>query len=239
MSVWKAEHIKMSHSPWWLLFLVLPCMPAAMGVVNYLNNIEILKSRWYSLWTQETLFYSNFFFGPLIGLCCSYQWRMEHKGKNWNRLLTAPQPGYRILGAKLFVAFGVTLFLQLWVGILFFATGKMVHLPGTMPKEIVFWLIRGTIAGLTIAAIQSFLSLVIRNFSVPILMALAGSVTGLLANAKGLGIYWPYSLMLTGMNANKYEDMLAGSQVGFWLSCGIYFFLFFFLALTFIRKQAE
>lgn len=239
MAALKAELVKMKHSPWWLLFLILPCMPAAMGTVNYQNNLEVLKSGWYSLWTQETLFYTNFFFGPMIGLCCAYQWRMEHKGKNWNQLLTMPEKRWRLFGAKILVAFFVTLLTQFWVLVLFTVTGKMVHLSGMIPADILYWFLRGTLGGLVIATLQSMLSMKIRNFSVPIVIALMGSILGLLISNKGKGIFWPYSLMLVGMNANKSEDMLSGNAVTFYVSCILFFFLFFILSVTVMKHQAE
>ena len=57
----KSEQIKLRRSFIWIAFVLIPLIPALMGTQNYLNNIELLKSEWLSLWTQETLFYSNFF----------------------------------------------------------------------------------------------------------------------------------------------------------------------------------
>lgn len=66
----KSEQIKLRRSFIWIAFVLIPLIPALMGTQNYLNNIELLKSEWLSLWTQETLFYSNFFFAPLIAIYC-------------------------------------------------------------------------------------------------------------------------------------------------------------------------
>ena len=82
----KSEQLKMRRSNIWIAFLILPIIPAIMGTKNYLNNLAILSSEWSSLWTQETLFYSNFFFAPLIAVCCSYLWRMENQNKNRHML---------------------------------------------------------------------------------------------------------------------------------------------------------
>ena len=67
----KTEQKKLRHSQLWLAFLVIPLLPAFMGAANYVNNLELLKSEWYSLWTQHSLFYANFFYAPLIALYCS------------------------------------------------------------------------------------------------------------------------------------------------------------------------
>ncbi len=86
----KAENLKLKHSCIWLACLIIPCIPAVMGVFNYLQNLELLKSGWYSLWSQLSLFYASFFYAPLIGLYCSYIWRLEHLNNNWNVLMTTP-----------------------------------------------------------------------------------------------------------------------------------------------------
>lgn len=56
------------------LFFVIPLISASYGTFNYLQNLEILHERWYSLWTQHTLFYSMLFFpghggGPMRPTC--------------------------------------------------------------------------------------------------------------------------------------------------------------------------
>ena len=88
----KSDQIKLRRSSIWIAFVLIPLIPALMGPQHYLNNIELLKSEWLSLWTQETLFYSNFFFAPLIAIYCSYLWRMENQNKNRYMLLTQPVP---------------------------------------------------------------------------------------------------------------------------------------------------
>ena len=47
----RAELMKCRRSPVWLAFVVLPLFPAILGTVNYLGNLEVLESQWYSLWT--------------------------------------------------------------------------------------------------------------------------------------------------------------------------------------------
>ena len=68
LQLYKAERMKLRRSPVWLVFIVVPAVPAFLGTMNYLNNIEILTSEWYSLWTQHTLF-TSYFFLPICYLC--------------------------------------------------------------------------------------------------------------------------------------------------------------------------
>ncbi len=232
----KMEQKKMKNSHIWLVFLLIPLLPAFMGTGNYLNNLAILKSEWYSLWTQESLFYANFFYGPLIALYCAYIWRIEHMGHNWNSLMTMPVPVRDILLSKLLLAMGCTIFLQLWLWVLYAVSGKLVGLPGMPPAKVLVWLLRGSVGGLAIAALQILLSMWIRSFAVPIALALLGSILGLLASNGGFGLLWPYSLMLMGMNANHAEDMV-GDLAGFCISTACYLALFIGLGILYLKKR--
>ena len=86
----KAEQIKLKRSPVWLAFFILPIISAFFGTFNYMANLELLKSKWYSLWSQHTLFLCYVFMPALIGTYCSYLWRLEHMRNNWNSFLTVP-----------------------------------------------------------------------------------------------------------------------------------------------------
>ena len=63
----RAENRKLHASPIWFMFFILPIISAGYGTFNYLQNLEILRDGWYSLWTQHTLFYSLFFFPCIRG----------------------------------------------------------------------------------------------------------------------------------------------------------------------------
>ena len=87
----KAERMKLKRSPVWIAFIIMPIIPALLGTINYLGNIEILQSEWYSLWTQHTLFTCYFFLPIMIGVYCSYIMHQEEANRNWNNVLTLPQ----------------------------------------------------------------------------------------------------------------------------------------------------
>lgn len=232
----KTEQRKLRHSYLWLVFLVIPVLPAFMGAGNYLQNQGVLQKEWYSLWTQCSLFYSNFFYGPLVALYCAYIWRVEHLNHNWNQLMTMPVPVPFVFLSKLFLALGCTVFLQLWMWVLFVVTGRLVGLSGMPPVQILIWLLRGSFGGMGIAALQLILSMVIRSFAVPIALALMGSVIGLLVSNGGLGLFWPYSLMLMGMNSSKDQDIV-GNVLGFGISAVVFFVLFTGAGIWYLKKR--
>ena len=232
----RTEQKKLRHSHLWVTFLVIPLLPTVMGAANYMNNLGLLKSEWYSLWTQHSLFYANFFYAPLIALYCSYIWRVEHLNYNWNHLMTMPVSAADVFLSKLLLAVRCTVFLQIWMWVLFLIAGKAVGLPGMPDLQILVWLLRGSLGALAITSLQLLLSMIIRSFAVPIALALLGSVAGLLASNGGLGLFWPYSLMLMGMNANKTEYMVS-SSLGFGISTLVFFVVFTGVGILWLRKR--
>lgn len=232
----RAELIKLRRSFIWIVFLLLPVISAVMGCFNYLQNLEILTSQWYSLWTQVTLFYSNFFFPPLIAVYCSYLWRLENFNHNRNALFTSPIPISTLYMSQFLAIAAITLATQLWIGCLYLIIGLLIGLPGLPPAQILFWLLRGCIGGLAIAALQLLLSAVWRSFALPIAIALLAGVFGVVVSSAGYGLCFPYSLMLLGMNANRQEDMLSGQAPLFYLSCFLFVLLFLTAGIQYLKR---
>ena len=57
----KAENKKLRHFVIWAACILIPIIPAIMGTFNYQQNLGILTGKWYSLWSQLSLFYASFF----------------------------------------------------------------------------------------------------------------------------------------------------------------------------------
>lgn len=233
----KAENMKLRRSFIWIAFFLIPIIPAFMGTGNYKMNIGILEAEWYSLWTQHTLFYSNFFYAPLIGIYCAYLWRVENFNHNRNSLMTVPVPVWCIFLAKLLNVLLVTSFTQIWVGVLYFICGKIVGLPGMPPVTVLYWLFRGTWGGLGVAALLLLVSMLIRSFAVPIAIGLLGGISGLLVYSGRYGMYYPFSLMVMGMNSNKHEDVLSGSSMEFILFSTGYIVLFGIMGIRLLTAK--
>lgn len=159
---------------------------------------------------------------------------MENFNHNRNSLMTAPVPVWCIYTAKLCSIFRVTLLTQVWMGILYIFSGKMIGLPGFPDVIILYWLLRGVWGGMAVAAFVLFLSMIIRSFAVPVAFALIGGITGILASNQGCGMYYPFSLMMMGMNSNKYEDVLDGAGALFLLFSTAYLLLFYILGIRWL-----
>ena len=62
-------------------------------------------------------------------------------------------------------------------------------------------------------------------------------MAGLLAVSEDLGLYWPYSLMILGMNSNRTEDVMKGGIWGFFVSCTIFLTVFLLIANVLLTKR--
>ena len=232
-----AESRKLCHSMILPACLLIPIIPAIMGTFNYLQNQGILESEWYSLWTQNTLFYACFFFAPLIGLYCSYLWRLEHRHNNWNMIMTAPgscilfifcQTGSHPGNYPAYPDMDGRSVSHMWK-----ACRPARILPsGNYP--LASQRPSGRCADLFPAASPFYEN---PQFLRPHRHCLIGSVTGMLIINNDMGLIWPYSLMLLGMNSNKTEDSLAGGILPFLASAAVFSLIFCGLSVWFLKHR--
>lgn len=232
----KAEVQKCRRSPVWLAFFLLPVFPAVLGTGNYIANLEVLQDGWYSLWSQHTLFSSTFFLPALLGVFCAWLWRLEHTDRNWNSFLTAPVPVRDLYAAKLILAGAMSVLSQGCIGLFFFLSGKAAGISGPVPPELIQWLFFGALGGVSVCAVQLFLSMVIRAFAPPPALGLAGGIFGLLLTAQGLGYLFPYSLLCLGMRANNPKMEL---DVLPFLCCVVFYTAVFTLAGLFRLRRRD
>lgn len=234
----KTEQMKLKRSPVWLAFLLMPIIPALLGTLNYAANIEILQSEWYSLWTQHTLFTDYFFLPIMIGIYCSYIIHEEENNRNWNKVLTMPVSRGMIFISKLICASFMVLLSEIWIGVLFVISGKVAGISSAVPfGELIIWCLFGTLGGMVIASIQLMISLFIKNFALPVGIALGGGLSGLVFLAKNLGHIWPYSLMAYGMNSNSPQKLLETGYIPFIVTCILYIIIFMMINNTILNKR--
>lgn len=233
-----AEHMKLKRSPIWIAFILLPVLPAFLGTVNYLSNLEILQSEWYSLWTQHTLFTCYFFLPILIGVYCSYIMRQEENNRNWNKVLTMPVSRSLVFVTKLITVSFMILLSEVWIGVLFILSGKIAGVTAAVPiRQIITWCLFGTLGGVVMASIQLMISLFIKSFALPVGIALGGGLSGLVFLSKNLGHIWPYSLMAYGMNSNAPQELIKSGYIPFLLICIGYIGVFTFLSSRILTKK--
>lgn len=206
----RAELVKLRRAPIWVVFVALPGISALIGCANYQGNLGVITPGWSNLWTQQTLFVCYFFLPALLGAGCSFLWRQEHQGSNWNEFMVQPVPVRDLVLAKFCV--GVLMSLLAFASILVFyvASGVALGVPGEVPTgRIAEYVTLGVLGSLAVVAIQLGVSMVVRSFAAPVGIALAGGVSGVIATVAGFGNVWPYSLLQTGMNSNELVDLSA------------------------------
>lgn len=223
----KAEAIKLRRSILWLLFVLIPVIPAVLGSVNYMYNLEILKEEWYSLWTQHTLFTDYFFLPILIGIYCSYLMGLEYANNGLSKMLTLPVKRIYIYISKLITASYMVLLSLIWIFVLFFISGKLCGISSVFPlKDAAIWCCFGALGGIVAASLQLMLSIFTKSFGIPVAAAFLGGISGLAFLAKHMGHMYPYSLMSYGMNSNSPQQLYESGYVCFIITCIVYIMLF-------------
>ncbi len=234
----KAERMKLKRSPIWIAFILMPVIPALLGTLNYMGNLEVLKSEWYSLWTQQTLFTCYFFLPILLGVYCSYIMHEEENNRNWNKVLTMPVSRSIVFVSKLLTAGTMVLLSEIWIGALFVISGKIIGMAAPVPiDKIITWCLLGTLGGIVMASVQLMISLFVKNFALPIGIALGGGISGLVFLAKDLGHIWPYSLMAYGMNSNAPQQLIGSGYLQFVIICALYIALFTIVSSIILSKR--
>lgn len=173
-----AEVLKLHRSALWFVVVLLPALALLTGTLDFANNSEASSRNWDSLWAGVTNFHGLVFFSMGIAVLAATMWRMEHRG-NWFTLMTTNASARQIVIAKTVVLIGLVAAMQLvlitatWlIGGLFFGLGWAI--PGR------FWLtvLLSVVAGASVAAFQSLLSMLIRSFAAPVGIALFGVIIG-------------------------------------------------------------
>ncbi|NDO19336.1 ABC transporter permease [Lachnospiraceae bacterium MD329] len=239
LKILRADKMKLRRSPVWIAFLLVPLVPAFLGTANYLNNLELLTSEWYSLWTQHTLFTGYIFLPVILGIYCSYLMRLEHNNRNWNNVLTMPANPALFFLSKVIIASIMLVFTGIWISVLFVISGKIAGITAPVPYgQLSLWISGGILGGMVMISIQLLLSMLIKSFAIPIGISLAGGFSGLVVLSKGFGHIYPYALMAFGMKSNNNMQQISQGDYGqFVIVCIIYILLFTIIGGTIIKKK--
>jgi len=231
-----AEWLKLRHSRIGLVLAVLPIISLLIGCANYYFNRGVLQNGWYSLWTQVSLFYGEFFLPILVAICCAYVCRFEHQNRNWNMVLTSPVSVASVFLAKLIVVSILILFAQaLFMG-LYWLAGTMFSL-GPFPVETIGWTIRGWYACLSIIALQLGLSLRIRSFATPIGISLCAVFIGLGMYIAKMGFFFPFSLLTIGMRVLNQDKLTDIQNILFWVANMAFIIIFTSMSIRRLKNK--
>lgn len=197
MDAFTAELIKLKRSLAWPIVVFLPLVLVLAGAATQLADGSRPKNGWDTVWLQSVGFYGLFPLAIGIAILGSLVWRIEHRGNNWNALMSGPTTSLRIVTAKAGVVAGLTAIMQVILLAAVIVIGKFAFgLPGMLPGEYF-----GTTALLVVATIpaaiaQSALSMFLRSFAAPIAVALvaSGISTAALMAMRNTAMISPYGL---------------------------------------------
>lgn len=158
--------------------LIIPLLANTFGTINYLQNQEILKNKWESLWTQTSLFYFMFFIIPLISIIVSSLWSVEHKA-GLKLIRTSPIKNINFIMAKSFIAFIIIAFTQIYFLLLFVLSGKFICGFNIEGLGLYFYDVGISIlSSIPIISIMNYLSLKTKSLGLIVLISVLISIFG-------------------------------------------------------------
>ncbi|SDS04183.1 hypothetical protein SAMN04489751_1089 [Brevibacterium sandarakinum] len=197
MGALNAELIKLKRGLAWPVVVLLPIVLVLAGAATQLARGGQPENGWHTVWVQSVVFYGLFPLAIGVAILGSLVWRAEHRGSNWNALMSGPTSSLRIVIAKAAVVAGLTAIMQIILLVSVVAIGKLAFgLPGMLPGQYVGITGLLVVATIPVAAVQSALSMVLRSFAAPIAVALvaAGISLALLMIEVPGAIASPYGL---------------------------------------------
>lgn len=220
MGAFTAELIKLKRSLAWPVVVFLPIVLVLVGAATQLARGTRPASGWETVWLQSVGFYGLFPLAIGIAILGSLVWRAEHRGSNWNALMSGPTTSLRIVVAKAAVVAGLTAIMQVILLLAVIAIGKLAFgLPGMLPAQYFGITLLLVLATIPAAAVQSALSMFVRSFAAPVAIALvaSGISTAALMLVGNAALVSPYGLAtrtaLLGTGSFVDDATVTGSDV--------------------------
>lgn len=197
MNALLAEFLKLKRSLNWAIVGGLPVAIALSAIANTLASGEPLENGWDTLWMRSVVFYGLFPLAIGIAILASLVWRPEHRGSNWNALMSGPTSSLRIVTAKAATVAALAVIMQAVMLVAVLGIGKLVFgLPGTLPNQYIGATALIMLAVIPLAILQSGLSMLSRSFAAPIAVGLvaAGISVAMLMADMAAATVSPYAL---------------------------------------------
>lgn len=158
--------------------LIIPLLANIFGTINYLQNQEILKNKWESLWTQTSLFYFMFFIIPLIAIIVSSLWSVDHKA-GLKLIRTSQIKNISFIMSKSIVSLILISLCQIYFIVLFIMSGKFICGFKIEGLDLYFYYIGISIlSSIPIIAIMNYLSLKFKSLGLIVLISILISIFG-------------------------------------------------------------
>lgn len=247
MNLIKLEFKKIKSSKYLLPLFLIPLFACLFGAINYYGNRELLKNEWISLWTQVFLFYGMFFYPSIVGLVCAYVWNGEHRNNNISKLLSYPKSIHKIALSKMIASLIICLIPQFFMSIFYFLEGAYFKFQTGFPLELIKYLLYYTVFSLITISFQSYLSIKIKSFAIPVAISmilgfLLNFITAAAISETGSLIFYyltPSQSIVTAMN--RYPEILLPSKdiLLMFISTIIFSSLFFLLQIKALKNLRD
>jgi len=194
----RAELVKLRRSASLLVVLLLPLAVVVAGAATKLSRGERLADGWESMWVQSVVFYGLFPLAVGIAIIGSLVWRVEHRGGNWNPLVTDARSTASLVVAKATVIAGLAGVMQVVLLAAIIVVGRVgFGLEGLLPAERVGTVALLMVATVPLAVLQSTLSMLLRSFAAPVACSLlaAGISIGALMTIGAPAVLLPHALV--------------------------------------------
>lgn len=212
MSAFLAELVKLKRSLSWSVVLVLPVLIVLSGAVSTIAAGAPPEDGWHTMWLRSVVFYGLFPLPIGIGILASLVWRAEHRGGNWNALMSGTTSTFALIAAKAAVVVLLSTAMQLVLLVSITAVGNLaLGLEGVLPANYWGLGLLIAVACVPVAAAQSLLSVLMRSFAAPIAVAFAGSglaVVLLMAEVTPVLFLLPYAVVVrtTQLGTGTFAD---------------------------------
>ena len=182
----KIEFKKLKLFSLFSTILIIPLLANIFGTINYLQNQEILKNKWESLWTQTSLFYFMFFIIPLIAIIVSSLWSVEHKA-GLKLIRTSPIKNINFIMSKSIVALILISLCQIYFIVLFIMSGKFICGFKIEGLGLYFYYIGISIlSSIPIISIMNYLSVKFKSLGLIVLISILISIFGFALVAQNI-----------------------------------------------------
>lgn len=201
------ERQKSKHA--WVLLTVaglLIGVNVANGIGNYLSNAEIFRQQdvtWLAIWGQAGLTWATLFFPFLISMRAASLTRMEHEQGNWRRMASYGANINVSYRGKLTLLAGFVCLCQ--IGFTIVVLGSSLILGFQLTSVDVAMMLGlgllGAVGGMTIAAVQLSVGILVRSFATTVAIGLVASILSLVLTliVPALEVVYPYAQAAVGM----------------------------------------
>ena len=129
------EFLKLKRSMSWAVVLLLPIIMVSTGSMSSIAGGGQFDDGWHTLWIRSIGFYGMAILSVGIAILASLVWRVEHRGSNWNALMSRPVPTLQVVVGKTTAISALAAMMQLVFVVAVIVFGKTLGLSGMLPGQ--------------------------------------------------------------------------------------------------------